>query len=480
MIALVNAQIKGYVAPTGMGYGTWTDITPAEGLKNIITERNINGGDSAQLTLSSESDFTNFEQQRAVQIFLDGTTDPTNLIWEGIMLVPELGVHSPWVNLKTYTIQCVGYEKFLMRKEMTKEWSSASLNTIFGDLADEANANMRFPTVKRFKYDTSKLTNYQSAVYTETISKAVERAKVFNILKEMIPLLDGINTAADYEFGLYLDYMQSTSFIYLMPDMLYLDASPITDFTDESTIYKDSLTFKRNYGKVINFSHTIGDGYETLPYNTTLLSAVDVTPNSDNYDFAATGAPTQRSYLAIEIQNDGAGFEYGSFSIDGWDAPVPSNALSEDIYFYAPFDKTTIIYSTERYGDFNGATPFNISNMNGSTINVYQCDFGIAGKSINKDGISQDTPRRLDLDTQARVNNYSQQQVLFYHKPTHEVIFRPLNYNKTNYLNKTVTLTDPFDDESSLYLITKQRYVIPENYDVEQWLSGIHRDYTWE
>ena len=477
---MVNLQIKGYTPPVSLGYGTWTDITPSEGIKHVTTERVMDGGDSAQIVLSNDSDFTNFESQRAIQIFLDGTTDPTNLIWEGIMLAPELGVHSPWVNNKTYSVQCVGYEKFLMRKEITKEWSSAALNTIFTDLTNEANANMRFPTVKRFKYDTTKLTNYNAAAYTSTISKAAERAKIFDTLKEMVPILDGIDITYAYEYGLYLDYMQSTAYIYVMPDMLDSTAAATTDFTDESTIYKDSLTFKRNYDKVINFSHTIGDGYETSPYNATLLSAADVTPNSENYDFAATGAPTQRSYLAIEIQNDAAGNEFGSFSIDGWDAPVPSNALSEDIYFYAPFSKTTTVYSTERYGDFNGATPFNISNMNGSTVNVYQCDFGIAGKSINDYGISQATPRRLDLNTQARVDNFSQQQVRLYHKPPHEVTFRPLDYNKTNYLNKTVLLTDPFEDASKKFLITKQRYVIPENYDVEQWLSGIYTNYDWE
>ena len=31
----------------------------------------------------------------------------------------------------TYEINCVGYEKFLMRKRITKDWSSASFNTIF-------------------------------------------------------------------------------------------------------------------------------------------------------------------------------------------------------------------------------------------------------------------------------------------------------------------------------------------------------------
>ena len=477
---MVNLQIKGYTPPTSLGYGTWTDITPSEGIINVSTERNIDGGDSAQIVLSNDSDFTNFESQRAIQIFLDGTSDPSNLIWEGTMLSPELGVHSPWVNNKTYSIQCVGYEKFLMRKEHTQDWSDASLNTIFDDLTNAANENMRFPTVKRFKYDTTKLTNYDASTYTSTISKAAERAKIFDTFKEMVPLLDGIDVTNNYEYGFYLDYLQSTAFIYVMPDMIDTTAAATTDFTDESTIYKDSLTFKRNYDKVINLSHTIGDGFETSPYNATLLSAADVTPNTDNYDFAATGLPTQRSYLAIEIQNDGAGFENCSFSVDGWDAPVPSNALSEDIYFYAPFNKTTTIYTTERYGDFNGATPFNVSNLNGATINVYQCDFGIAGKSINDYGISQVTPRRLDLDTQARVDNYSQQQVRLYHKPPHEVTFRPLDYNKTNYLNKTVLLTDPFEDASKKFLITKQRYVIPENYDVEQWLTGIYTNYDWE
>jgi len=265
-----------------------------------------------------------------------------------------------------------------------------------------------------------------------------------------------------------------------MPDMMYSTAAATTSFTDESTIYADSLTFRKNADKIINFSHTIGDGFETSPYNATLLSAADVTPNSDNYDFAATGAPTQRSYLAIEIQNDGAGFEYGSFSIDGWDAPVPSNALSEDIYFYAPFSKTTTIYSTERYGDFNGATPFNISNMNGSTINVYECNFGIAGKSIADFGVCQSSPRRMDLNTQSRVDNFSQQEVRLYHKPVHEATFRTFAYNKTNYINKTIDLTDPFLDATKRYLVTKQRYVIPANYDVEQWLTAVYRDYDWE
>ncbi|MCK4824929.1 hypothetical protein KA005_54770, partial [bacterium] len=136
---MVNLQIKGYTPPASMGYGTWTDITPSEGIKHVTTERNIDGGDSAQIVLSNDSDFTNFESQRAIQIFLDGTSDPTNLIWEGIMLAPELGIHSPWVNNKTYSIQCVGYEKFLMRKEITKEWTGATFDTIFGDLANEAN-----------------------------------------------------------------------------------------------------------------------------------------------------------------------------------------------------------------------------------------------------------------------------------------------------------------------------------------------------
>ena len=54
------------------------------------------------------------------------------------------------------------------------------------------------------------------------------------------------------------------------------------------------------------------------------------------------------------------------------------------------------------------------------------------------------------------------------------------NYNKTNYLNKTIDLTDPFYDATKRYLVTQQKYVIPENYDVEQWLTAVYRDYAWE
>jgi hypothetical protein len=43
-----------------------------------------------------------------------------------------------------------------------------------------------------------------------------------------------------------------------------------------------------------------------------------------------------------------------------------------------------------------------------------------------------------------------------------------------------VLLTDPFTDTDVKFLVTKQRYVIPENYDVEQWFTGIHTNYDWE
>ena len=476
---MVNLQIKGYVPPDPMGYGTWEDITPSEGIKHISTERNIDGGDSATIVLSDDIDFADFESQRAIQIFLDGTSDPGDLIWEGFMLNPELGVHSPWANSKSYQIQCVGYEKFLMRKEITREWTSATFNTIFVDLADEANADMRFPTSKRFMYDTAKLTNYDSDTYTETLSKAVENQKIFDVLKEMVPILDGINTVYAYEYGFYLDYMQATNAIYLMPTMLNSTAAATTSFADASTIHSDSLTVKRNFDKMINFSKAIGDGYETSPYNAILLSAADILVPDRSHPFAASGAPTQRSYIAIEIQNDDAGNEFGAFEISGFDA-IAGNALSETIYFYAPFSKTTTIYSYERYADFSGATPFTITNMSGATINVYQCDFGIAGKSIQDYGICQEAPRRLDLDTQDKVDNFAQQKVRLYHKPVHEASFRTLNYNTTDYINKTVDLTDPYLNATTRYLVTKQKYIIPENYDVEQWLTAIYRDYDWE
>jgi hypothetical protein len=477
---MVNLQIKGYTPPSSLGYGTWTDITPSGGIIQVTTERNIDSGDSASITLQADIDFSEFESQRAIQIFLGGTSEPTNLIWEGIMLAPDIGVHSPFVNNQTYEIQCVGYEKFLMRKEITADWSSQSFDTIFGALATEANADMRFPTYKRFKYDNTKLTNYNSTAYTSTITKSVERSKIYDVFSELVPVLSGIDVTYAYEYGFYLDYHQSTQFIYVMPDMLDTTATATADFTDEEDIYANSLTFKRNFDKVINYSHAIGDGYETDHYNATALSATDVSVTSNNFDFAASGVPTQRSYLAIEITNDGTGNEFGSFSIDGYDAPVPANALSEDIYFYCPFNETITIYSTERYGDFDGATPFNIQNLDGATVNVYQCDYGIAGKSINDYGISQSSPRKLDLDTQSRVDNYAQQEVRLYHKPPTEVTFRATDFDSVNYLNKTVLLTDPFTDTDVKFLVTKQRYVIPENYDVEQWFTGIHTNYDWE
>ncbi len=476
---MVNLQIKGYTPPSSMGYGTWSDITPTGGIMHVETERNIDGGDSARIILSDDVDFTEFEAQRAIQIFLDGTSDPTNLIWEGFMLAPELGVHSPWVNLKTYEISCVGYEKFLMRKDVTKTWTADTFNTIFADLAVEANTNMRFPTVKRFAYDTTKLTNYQAGTYTNVITKEVERQKIFDVLKELVPILDGLDITYAYEYGFYLDYMQSASYIYLMPDMLYSDAAATSDFSDAATIHSDSLRVTRNYDKLINFSHAIGKDFETVPYHATPLSAVNVAVSSDNFDFNASVAPSERAYVALEILNDAAGNEQGSFSIDGYDA-VAGNSLSETIYFYAPFSKLIKVYSKERYADFIPTGAFNVSNLSGATANVYECTHGIAGRSVHDFGIVQSTPRRLDLDTQDRVNNFAQQEVRLSHNPVHEATFRLMNYNKTNYLNKTIDLTDPYLDATKRYLVTKQRYIIPQNYDVEQWLIAIYRNYAWE
>ena len=476
---MVNLQIKGYTPPTSIGYGTWSDITPTEGIIRVETERNINSGDSARITLSSDSDFTEFENQRAIQIFLDGTSESTNLIWEGFILTAGLGVHSPWVNMNTYEINCVGYEKFLMRKAITKDWAPASFNTIFLNLADEANTDLRFPTYKRFKYDTTKLTNYDPGTYNLTIAKNVEQQKIWSVLREILPVLDGMNTVYAYEYGLYLDYLQSSSYIYLMPDMLYSTAAATTDFSDAALIYADSLKVRRNFDRLSNYSHALGDDFETIHYHVTKLAAADIVPTSDNYDFNATVAPSARAYVAVVIENDAAGLENGSFSIDGYDA-VAGNALSEDIYFNAPFSKTTTIYSRERYADFLGTNAFNVRNMTGATLNVYECTHGIAGRSIHDYGICASTPRMLSLNTQARVDNFAQQIVRLYHNPVHEAKFRVLDYNKTNYLNKTINLTDPFYDATKRYLVTQQKYVIPENYDVEQWLTAIYRNYAWE
>lgn len=264
-----------------------------------------------------------------------------------------------------------------------------------------------------------------------------------------------------------------------MPDQLYSTAAATSDFSSDANIFADTKTIKRNYDKLINFSHTTGDGYETVHYHATPLSAVDVAPNSDNFDFNAATAPSERAYVAIVIENDAAGYEYGSFSIDGWDA-VAGNSLTEDIYFYAPFSKTTTIYSTERYADFVPVGAFNIRNMNGATVNVYECTHGIAGKSINEFGMCSAPIRRLDLNTQDRVDNYSQQLVRLYHNPVHEAVFRVKDYNKTNYLNKTIDLTDDYYDATKRYLVTNQRYVIPFNYDVEQWLTAVYRNLDWE
>lgn len=477
---MVNLQIKGYVPPITMGYGTWEDITPSEGIIRVETDRSIDGGDSASIVLASEADFTDFEQQRAIQIFLGGDSEPDDLIWEGFILTSDLGVHSPWVNALTYEIKCVGYEKFLMRKEITRDWDGETFDTIFADLANEANADMRFPTRKIFRYDTSVLSNYDADTYTKTITKSVSHQKIYNVLKEIIPLLDGMDTLHAYEYGLRLDYHTSHLYIYLMPDMLYSTATATTDFTDESLISANSLAVKRNFNKLINFSHAIGDGFETSHYHATRLITDDYVPASNYQYITATGLPTQRAYLAIEIQNTATGMEYGSFSVDGWDAPVPGNALSEDIYFYAPQGRTTTLYTRERYGDFNGATPFLIRNMRYATINVYECEYGIAGKSINDYGICTTTPRRLDLDTQNRVDNFAQQEVRLYHKPVHEAILRVRSPNETNYINKTIDLTDPFLRATKRYLVTKQRYLVSKNYDVEQWLTAIHCDYNWE
>lgn len=479
MKALVNLTIKGYTPPSSIGYGTWDDITPSQGIIRVETERNISGGDSARMTLSDDTDFSEFESQRAIQIFLDGTSDPSDLIWEGFILTSELGQHKPWPNIRTYEIQCVGYEKFLMRKDITATWSNQSFDTIFTALADEANADMRFPTYRRFKYDTSKLTNYDAGTYGSLITREISRQKIWNTLSELVPVLDGIDIVHAYEYGLYLDYMQSTSYIYLMPDMLDSAAAATTDFSDDADIYKDSKTIKLNFDKVINYSHAVGDGFETEHYHATPLAAVDVAPNSDNYDFNATTAPSERAYLAIEIQNDAAGYERGSFSIDGWDAPA-GNSLSEDIYFYAPFSKTTTIYSEERYADFIPIGAFNIRNMNGATVNVFECTHGIAGKSIHDYGICNSSQRRLDLNTQARVDNFAQQEVRLYHNPPHEATFRALNYDTVNYINKTIDLSDPFTGSTGRFLVVKQKYIIPENYDVEQWITAIDTDHDWE
>ena len=476
---MANLTIKGYTAPSGLGYGSWSTITPSQGIIRVETERNIDGGDSARIVLSDDTDFTEFEAQRAIQIFLDGTTDPTHLIWEGMILQPSLGMHKPWPNIRTYEINCVGYEKFMMRDDITKTWTTQTFNTIFGDIAEQANAYHRFPTVKRFKYDTTKLTNYDAATYTSTITKDVERQKLWDVLKELVPILDGIDTTMAYEYGFYLDYMQSTSYIYLMPDQLFDTAAATTDFSDDANIFADSKTIKLNWDKVVNYSHTIGDDYETVHYHATPLSAVDVTPNSDNYDFNAAVAPSTRAYVAIEIQNDAAGNEYGSFSIDGYDA-VAGNALSETIYFYAPFSKTTTVFSRERYADFLAVNAFNVGALNGCTLNVYECTNGIAGRSIYDYGMCSQPVRRMDLNTQARVDNFSKQLVLLHHNPVHEATFRVKAYNKTNYINKTIDLTDDFDDATRRYLVTKQKYVIPINFDVEMWLSAFNIDDGWE
>lgn len=474
-----NLTIKGYVAPASIGYGTWSDITPPQGIIRVETERNIDGGDVATIALADDTDFTEFEQQRAIQIFLDGTSEPTHLIWEGMILQPSLGMNKPWPNMRTYEVQCVGYEKFLMRKDITQIWSAATLNTIFTDIADEANANMRFPTFKRFKYDTTKLSNYQDATYTSTVDKESEQQKLWDVLKELIPVLDGIDITFAYEYGLYLDYLQSTSYIYLMPDQLYSTAAATADYSDDADIYTDSKTIKRNYDKLINYSHVIGDGFETVHYHADPLSAVDVSPDTDNYDFNAAKAPSERAYLAIEIQNDAVGLERGSFSIDGWDA-VLGNSLQEDIYFYAPFSKTTTIYSKERYADFIPVNAFNIRNMTGATVNVYECTHGIAGRSIHDFGICSSPIRRLDLNTQARVDNFAQQLVRLYHNPVHEATFRLNTHNTTNLLNKTIDLTDDFYDATKRYLVTKQKYIIPGNYDVQEWITAVYRNYDWE
>lgn len=476
---MANLTITGYVAPTSLGYGTWSDITPSQGIIRVETERNIDGGDSASITLSDDTDFTEFEEQRAIQIFLDGTTDPTHLIWEGLILNVSFGMHKPWPNMRTYDIQCVGYEKFLMRDTITTVWEDESFNTIFGDIATQTNAYDRFPTVKRFKYDTSKLTNYDAATYTSTISKTSEQQRIWNALKELVPVLDGVNTTHAYEYGLYLDYLQSNSYIYLMPDMLDFNAAATTDFSDDANIYADTKTIRRNYDKLINYSHTIGDGYETVHYHATQLSPVDVFPVTENWNFSATTAPSERAYIAVVIENDGIGFEYGSFSISGWDA-VAGNPLSETIYFYAPFNKDTTIYSRERYADFIPVSAFNIRNMSGSLVNVYECTHGIAGRSINDHGICSAPIRQLDMNTQDRVDNFSQQLVRLYHNPVHEAMFRAKTHNTTNYINKTIDLTDDFYDATKRYLVTNQKYVIPQNYDVEMWLTAVYRDIDWE
>lgn len=475
---MTNLHIKGFTPPASIGYGTWDDITPTQGILRVETERNINGGDSARITLKDDTDFTEFESQRSIQIFLDGTSS-SDLIWEGFILIAELGHHRPWPNMHTYEIQCVGYEKFLMRKDISVEWSPSSFNDIFEDLANEANSNLRLPTTRRFKYDTAKLTNYDSDTYESEITRNIERQKIWNTLKELVPILDGINTTHAYEYGVYLDYMQSTSYIYLMPDMLDSTASITTDFSDDADIYTDSKIIKLNFDKVINYSHVSGDEFETVHYHATPLSAVDVVPSSNNHDFNATVAPSERAYLAIEIQNDAAGLENGSFSIDGWDAS-PGNSLSEDIYFTAPFSKTTTIFSKERYADFIPTGAFNIRNMEDATVNVYECTHGIAGRSIHDYGVCNSNPRRLDLDTQSRVDNFAQQEVRLYHKPPHEAVFRTLNYDVVNYINKTIDLTDPFTDSVGRFLVVKQKYIIPANYDVEQWLTAVDTDYTWE
>ena len=99
-----------------------------------------------------------------------------------------------------------------MRDDYTKEWSPGSFNTIFLNIAQHASAYHRFPTVKRFKYDTTKLTNYDPGIYNLTITKKVERQKLWDLLKELMPLHDGMDTAYDIEYVFNIEYMQSSSY----------------------------------------------------------------------------------------------------------------------------------------------------------------------------------------------------------------------------------------------------------------------------
>jgi hypothetical protein len=235
----------------------------------------------------------------------------------------------------------------------------------------------------------------------------------------------------------------------------------------------------KNYSGLLN--HIIVTGADNL--TTSILSPTliltETTIDSSNFNVNNTNSPTKLSYLKVMIQNPTAGGLAGTVHIR-LDTLASQAEFTDSFYVRVPKGQT-VWYCTKYRFPPPRSMYITCLNLYGAKITIAEMLHGVAGRSINLFGLRATALTNADMDTQERIDSFSDGVIELNHSPKVQVsaVVKPRFVDTLDNAGNIIEFYDDILGTNARFLCTKQilRFAGTQ---VKEWIDAVRHNTSLE